>query len=52
MLFISRVYLGGMDSFTSIRTKPGKRKMGVKKGSKVQRLVDELVDCGSPKQKY
>ena len=52
MLFISRVHLGGMESFTSIRAKIGKRKIVVKKGYTIQRLVDELIDCGSPKQKY
>ena len=32
------------------RSKPGGRKLGVKNRSKIQRIVDELVNCGSPNQ--
>ena len=32
------------------RSKSGGRKSGVKNRSKVQRIVDELVNCGSPNQ--
>ena len=47
---LSKVSNFSSESFTSIRTKPGGRKARVKYRSKVQRLVDALVNCISSKQ--
>ena len=50
---LSKVYnLSSLTSSISIggRSKSGGRKTGFKNRSKVQRIVDELVNCGSPNQ--
>ena len=49
---LSRVSdLSSLTSSMSVsRSKSGGRKAGVKNRSKVQRIVDELINCGSPNQ--